>query len=265
MLKAHWHGYEIDSSEAAYETKVPRPEKLGTMVRKLLSTDYFIHSYYLIFEEPLIRLRDFIAEQGESEDKLTAKTLEYLEKQIAKFDSSGSHKASRIGLRAIENILNYVGAHRRELWEAETFRFELNEWQKDMWEDYGYDEEEEFMPGSLVDEEVYYSEREIPFDGIVLYLACSLVTADKLTTSERDEVCELVCDRYEMFDLPADYAEQDMERRQHLSMRVRLNPDADFTVTGRWMDDGQFILPYYDYLLGLAAEQAGVDLGIYIL
>ena len=28
MLKAHWHGYEIDSSEAAYEVQVGQPEQL---------------------------------------------------------------------------------------------------------------------------------------------------------------------------------------------------------------------------------------------
>ena len=264
MLKAHWHGYEIDSSEAAYEAYVSQTEKPGALVRGLLSTDYFVHSYYLVFEEPLTRLRDFIAEQGETEDELTAKTMEYLEKQIAKFDPS-SHKAIRIGVRAIETILDYVGAHRQELLEAETFRFELTEWQKEMWEDYGYDEDEEFVPGSLVDEEIYYSEEEIPFDGVVLYLSCSLVAADKLTASERNKAYKLVRQNYERFDLPADYAENDMSRRQNLSLRVRLNPDATFTITGRWMDDGQFILPYYDYLLGLAAKKAGVELGIYSL
>ena len=60
MLKAHWHGYEIDSSEAAYEFEVRRPEQLGTLVRGFLTSDYFVRSYYLVFEEPLVRLRDLM-------------------------------------------------------------------------------------------------------------------------------------------------------------------------------------------------------------
>jgi hypothetical protein len=79
MLKAHWCGFEIDSSEAAYEVKVPQPEELGTLVRGLLGSGYFVRSYYLLFEEPMVRLRDFILDR---EDKLGAKALDYLEKQI---------------------------------------------------------------------------------------------------------------------------------------------------------------------------------------
>ncbi|HEY72807.1 MAG: hypothetical protein DRJ03_29730 [Chloroflexi bacterium] len=273
MLKAHWHGYEIDSSEAAYETRVPQPEQLGTLVRGLLSTSYFVRSYYLPFEEPLLRLRDFIADRGEAEDKLTAKTLEYLEQQILKFDPD-SWQGSRIGVRAIESILNYVGAHRQELLEAQTFRFDLTEEQKEMREDYGSDEE--FEPGSLVDEEYYYSEDEIPLDGVVLYLGCSLVPASKLDPREAKRAYKLVHENYKAVGLldemadwswgpPRDYVQEDINRRHGLSLRVRLNPDATFTITGRWMDDGQFILPYYDYLLGLAAKKAGIKLGIYCL
>jgi hypothetical protein len=82
MLKAHWSGFEIDSSEAAYEVKVPQPEELGTLVRALLGSGYFVRSHYLLFEEPMVRLRDFILERGDREDKLGAKALDYLEKQI---------------------------------------------------------------------------------------------------------------------------------------------------------------------------------------
>jgi len=263
MLKAHWHGYEIDSSEAAYEAQAPKPKELGALVRELISTDYFVRSYYLVFEKPLTRLRDFIAQQGEDEDKLATKTLEYLDKQIAKFDPD-SHKASRIGVRAIETILNYVGAHRRELLEAETFRFELTEWQKEMREDYGYDEEE-FAVGSPVEEGDYYSEEEIPFDGVVLYLSCALVSADKLPASKRKEIYQSIRRNFEMIGLSAHYADDALSGRQGLSLRVRLNPDASFTISGRWMDDGQFIFPYYDHLLSLAAEKAGVEIGTYCL
>ena len=58
---------------------------------------------------------------------------------------------------------------------------------------------------------------------------------------------------------------EDINKCLSLTLRVRLNPDATFTVTGRWMDDGQFIFPYYDYLLGLAAKKAGVKIGTYCL
>ena len=268
MLKAHWHGYEIDSSEAAYEAQVPRPEQLGTLVRGLLTSGYFVRSYYLLFEEPLVRLRDFILAHGDMEDKLTAKALEYLEKQIAKFDPT-SWKASRIGVRAIEAILNYVGTHRQELLDAGTFRFELTEEQKEMMRDYGYDEE--FEPGSRVRESDYYSEEEIPFDGVVLSLGCSLVPANKLEPREAKRAYKLVRDHYKQVGLldelagwgwgaPRDYVQEDIDKRQHLSLRVRINPDATFIITGRWFDDGQFIFPYYDYLLGLAAKKAGVKL-----
>ncbi len=271
MLIAHWHGYEIDSSEAAYEIHLPHPAQPGTLVRKFLTSDYFVRSYYLLFEEPLIRLRDFIVSQGE-EDKSAAKTLEYLEKQIAKFDPA-SYKASRIGVRAIETILNYVGDHRAELLEAETFRFELTEGQKAIMEDYGYDEE--FEPGSLIEEENYYSEQEIPFDGVVLFLGCSLVPASKLDPREAKRAYKLVHDHYEQVGLldelvgwgeaTRDYVHEDVNRRHHISLRVRMNPDASFTITGRWMDDGQFIFPYYDYLLGLAARKAETEIETYCL
>ncbi len=276
MLKAHWHGYEIDSSEAAYEADVPQPEQMGTLVRGLLTTGYFVRSYYLLFEEPLRRLRDFVVAQGEGEDKLATKTLEHLEKQSAKFDPS-SWKGSRIGIRVIEAILNYVGVHRQELLAAETLRFELTAEQKEMREDYGYDEQ--FKPGSLVEEHYYYSEHEIPLDGIVLLLGCSLVPANKLAPSEQKRAYTLVHQSYKEVGLldemagwgsfmgrgPRDYVAEDINQRKGLTLRVRLNPDASFTVTGRWMDDGQFIFPYYDYLLGLAAKQAGMEIGTYRL
>lgn len=273
MLKAHWHGYEIDSSEAAYEVQVDQPGQLGTLVREFLTSDYFVRSYYLVFEEPLIRLRDFIAARDGGEDKATAQVLEHLETQSAKFDPT-SDRASRIGVRAIESILNYAGANRQELLEAGTFRFELTEEQEEMRDDYGYDEE--FEPGSLIDEEYYYSEDEIPLDGVVLALGCTLVPGDKLLPREAKRAYKLVRDHYEQVGLleemtewgwgpRRDYVQEDINRRHYISLRVRINPDATFTITGRWMDDGQFIFPYYDYLLGLAAKKAGIELGTYTL
>jgi hypothetical protein len=236
MLKARWSGYEIDSSEAAYEVQVPQPEELGTLVRHFLTSGYFVKSYYSLFEEPLERLRDFIKEHGDPKDKLAAKALEQLDKQIAKFDPS-SWRAPRIGVRTIEPILNYVGAHRQELLEAQVFRFELTDEQKEMYEDYDY----EFEVGQKIDESSFYSGDEIPFDGTVLYLGCNVVKASQLTLAS------------------------DLERSMNVSLRVRLNPDATLSITGRWMEDGQFLHDYYAHLLGQAAEKTGAEIGTYVL
>ncbi|MFQ5340988.1 MAG: hypothetical protein ACE5F6_05520 [Anaerolineae bacterium] len=271
MLKARWSGYEIDSSEAAYEVPVQVPEEMGTLVRGLLSSGYFVRSCYLRFDEPMIRLRDFITEHGDLGDKLTAKTAEYLDKQIAKFDPT-SWRGSRIGVLAVQTILNYVGAHRQELLDGQIFRFELMDEQREMSADYDY----EFTPGNEVDETIYYSEQEIPLDGVVLYLGCSLVGADKLSPEEQRWAYRIVHDSYEevgllddlagwSFGPPRDYVLEDISRRQHLSLRVRLNPNATFTVTGRWMDDGQFIYPYYEYLLELAAKKAAARIKFHMI
>ena len=75
-----------------------------------------------------------------------------MDKQIAKFDPE-SYRASRIGVRAIEAILNYVGAHRQELHDAQVFRFELTEDQEEILEDFGF----EFEPGQWIDETSFYS------------------------------------------------------------------------------------------------------------
>jgi hypothetical protein len=50
-----------------------------------------------------------------------------------------------------------------------------------------------------------------------------------------------------------------------LSLRVRMNPDATFIVTGRWMDDGQFAFGYYDYLLGQAAKKAKAKIAMHMI
>ena len=266
MLKAHWSGYEIDSSEAAYEWKVKKPENLGTLVRKLLGSGYFVRSYSLLSELSLQRLRDYVAAHDPEETKLLAG----LDKQIAKFND---RRFITIGVRLIEPLLNYVSAHRQELLAAQTFRFELTQQQQEMREDYGDDEE--FEPGEFIDESIYYSEMEIPGDGVVLALGCRLVGADKLSPAEQKRAYKAVRRNYQQVGLldelgswfgPArDVVQEDINRRHHLSLRVRLNPDATFTTTGRWRDDGQFILPYYEYLLELAAKKTGIDLGLYVL
>ncbi|MFQ5858437.1 MAG: hypothetical protein ACE5LU_22785 [Anaerolineae bacterium] len=271
MLKARWSGYEIDSSEAAYEVPVRQPEEMGTLVRGLLSSGYFVRSYYLLFEEPMLRLRDFITEHGDPDDKLAAKTLNYLDKQIAKFDPS-SWRGSRIGVLAIQTILNYVGAHRQELLNRQVFRFDLTKEQKSLFADFDY----EFTPGERVDETYYYSESEIPLDGVVLYLGCALVGADKLAPTEQKRAYRATHASYKRsgvldelagwgFGPPRDYVLENISRRQNLSLRVRLNPNATFTVTGRWMDDGQFIYPYYEYLLELAAEKAATRINFHMI
>jgi len=270
MLKARWSGYEIDSSEAAYEVQVSQPEELGTLVRSFLTSGYFVKSYYSLFEEPLERLRDFIKEHGDPKDTLAAKALEQLDKQIAKFDSS-DWRAPRIGVRTIGPILNYVGAHRQELLEAQVFRFELTDGQKEMYEGYDY----EFEVGQEIDESSFYSEDEIPFDGTVLYLGCNFVEANKLTPAEKKEARRIARGagkRMEEFSGPAmfgeswaDMLESDLDRSMNVTLRVRLNPDATLSITGRWMEDGQFLHDYYAYLLDQAAEKAGVEMGTYIL
>lgn len=269
MLQARWQGYEIDSSEAAYEVAVLQPEQMGTLVRKFLTSGYFVRSYYLLFEEPFTRLRDFIKEKGDSSDKLTAKTLEHLDKQIAKFDPDG-YRAGRIGVQAIESILNYVGIHRQELLDVQVFRFGLTPDQEEMYEDYDY----EFTPGEQVNEGDFYSEDEIPLDGVVLYLGCGFVTAGKLSPAERKKaqrIARAVSKDMGSFGEPlfgsswGDLLLESVERSMPVSLRVRLNPDATFTVAGRWMEDGQFMFNYYDFLLEGAAKQAGVEIGDYPL
>jgi hypothetical protein len=270
MLKARWSGYEIDSSEAAYEVQVPQPKEVGTLVRSFLTSGYFVKSYYSLFEEPLERLHDFIKEQSDPQDALAAKALEQLDKQIAKFDPS-SWRAPRIGVRTIEAILNYVGTHRQELLEAQVFRFELTDEQKEMYEGYDY----EFEVGQEIDESSFYSEDEIPFDGTVLYLGCNLVKADKLTPAEKKEarrIARRAGKRMDEFggsgmfgESWADMLESDLERSMNVTLRVRLNPDATLSITGRWMEDGQFLHDYYAHLLDQAAEKAGAEIGTYVL
>ena len=270
MLKAHWSGYEIDSSEAAYEVKVKEPEELGTLVRALLTSGYFVRSYYLLFEEPMVRLKDFIKEHGDPKDKLTAKALEYLDKQVAKFDAE-SYRASRIGVRAIQTILNYVGAHRQELHDAQLFRFELTEDQEEMLGDFGF----EFEPGQRIDETDFYSEQEIPFDGVVLFLGCAFERVSKLPSQEQrraQRMARQAGKRMEEFDASplwgeswSDLLQKDLERSMNVSLRVRLNPDATFSVTGRWMEDGQFMYDYYVFLLEQAAKKAGAKIDLHMI
>ena len=269
MLKAHWSGYEIDSSEAAYEVKVKEPEEMGTLVKEFLTSGYFVRSYYLLFKEPLERLRQFIVEQGHEEDKLGGKVLEYLDKQIAKFDSE-SYRAPRVGVRAIQAILNYAGAHRQAFSEAGTFHFELPEEQKAMYADYDY----EFTPGEKVDETVFYSESEIPLDGVVLFLGCSFEKVSKLSSQEQKQARRIARGagkRMDDFGGPfggeswGDMLQEDLERPMNVSLRVRLNPDATFSVTGRWMEDGQFLCDYYTFLLEQAAKKAGAKVDLHMV
>ena len=270
MLKARWSGYEIDSSEAAYEVKVKQPEELGTLLREFLTSGYFVRSYYLLFEEPLERLRQFIVEQGHEEDKLGTEALDYLDKQIAKFDPE-SYRAPRIGVRAVQALLNYVGAHRQALSEASTFHFELPEEQKAMYADADY----EFTPGEKVDESVFYSEDEIPLDGVVLFLGCSFEKASKLSSQEQKQARRIARGagkQMEEFGASSfggegwgDMLQEDLERPMNVSLRVRLNSDATFSVTGRWMEDGQFLCDYYTFLLEQAAKKAGAEVDLHMI
>jgi len=249
---------------------VKQPEELGTLLREFLTSGYFVRSYYLLFEEPLERLRQFIVEQGHEEDKLGTEALDYLDKQIAKFDPE-SYRAPRIGVRAVQALLNYVGAHRQALSEASTFHFELPEEQKAMYADADY----EFTPGEKVDESVFYSEDEIPLDGVALFLGCNFEKASKLSSQEQKQARRIARGagkQMEEFGGSSfggegwgDMLQEDLERPMSVSLRVRLNSDATFSVTGRWMEDGQFLCDYYTFLLEQAAKKAGAEVDLHMI
>jgi hypothetical protein len=276
MLKAHWSGYEIDSSEAAYNVKVPKPEELGTLVRALLGSGYFVRSYYLLSEESVSRLRDYV-HKHEPADSPVRKQLDQV---VGKFSG---RQAAAIGIRAIEPILNYVGANRKALLKDKVFRFGLTPDQREIYRD----TDMEFTPGQRVDEDVFYSESEIPWDGVAFCLGCQLVGLNKLSPEEQEEAREAVrgtdvmiqeeegrprrggrgMNEMDTFfsgmfgprDLWANY-----NRPQSLSLRVRLNPDASLSIHGRWMDDGQFAYGYYEYVLIQAAKKAGAKIGFHM-
>lgn len=274
MLKAHWSGYEIDSSEAAYNVKVPKPEELGTLVRALLSSGYFVRAFYLLNEEPMDRLRKYV-QQHEPADTPVRQQLDAV---VSKF---GGDRAGKIGLRVIEPILNYVGANCHGLLKAKVFRFEPTPDQREMYRDTDF----EFKPGQRVNENDFYSENEIPWDGVALGLGCALVGLNKLPPAEQAKAKAAI--------RRTDVMIQDAEGRpreggrgldvtdtffssmfgphdpwknynhpQSLSLRVRLNPDASLSIHGRWMDDGQFAYGYYEYLLTQVAKKAGAKIDL---
>jgi len=267
MLRAHWRGYEIDSSEAAYEVAVPKPEELGTLVRALLSSGYFARKRYLVFEDPILRLRDYIIAHDQGDDKLTAKALGYLDKLIPCFNSK---RLATINVRTIEAILNYVGAHRRELLEQKVFHFELSEEQLKTFEEYDYD----FKPGGKVDETIFYSEEEIPLDGVVLYLNCYLEKLSKIPPEDQPKAREIASEILEKTGFPTfeeflgeerDYLKENYDCLKPLSLRVRINPDATFLITGRWFDDGQFDFPYYRFFLQRASSKARAKIKFHMI
>jgi len=111
---------------------------------------------------------------------------------------------------------------------------------------------------------------------VVLYLGCALVGADKLAPAEAKKAYRLIRASYKEsgllddleswgFGPPRDYVREAINRSHNLSLRVRLNPDATFTVIGRWMDDGQFHRPYYEYLLKLAAKKAAAKIKFHMI
>ncbi len=77
MLKAHWSGYEIDSSEAAYNVKVPEPEELGALVRALLGSGYFTRSCYLLSEESMSRLQEYAQKHAPADSPIRQQTRQY--------------------------------------------------------------------------------------------------------------------------------------------------------------------------------------------
>jgi hypothetical protein len=273
MLKAHWSGYEIDSSEAAYEVKVPEPEKLGTLVRALLGSGYFVRSYYLLSEESLSRLQGYVHQHEPADSQLR----QPIDEVIGKFNPD---RNITIGVRTIEPILNYVGANRQALLKAKVFRFEPTAEEREMYADTDI----EFEPGQMVEETYFYSENEIPWDGVAFYLGCQLVGLNKLSPEEQaearaavrktdvmiqeeegrprrggrgmNEIDTLFSSVFGPRDLWENY-----NHPQPVSLRVRLNPDATLSIHGRWMDDGQFAYGYYQYVLSLAAKKAEAKIG----
>ncbi len=257
MLRARWSGYEIDSSEAAYNVKVKDPANMGTLVRAFLTSGYFVRSFYLFSEVQMKRLQGWVAQREPPE----AKIRQALDQVISKF---GDTRWSRIGVRNLEAILNYVGQHAQELLDAQLFRFELTDEEKEQYTDYDI----EFEPGSFVDETDFYSESDIPVDGVVMVLECALEKATKLSPAEQGEARRIVrragreMDRFErpFFDESwADLLARDLERSMNITLRVRLNPDATLSITGRWMEDGQFLFDYYSFLLEQAAKKAEAE------
>jgi len=259
MLRARWSGYEIDSSEAAYKVKVKDPAHMGTLMRAFLGSGYFVRSFYHLSEVQMERLQEWVAQREPPE----AKMRQALDKVISKFSDT---RWSRIGVRNLETILNYVGQHAQELLDDQLFRFELTDEEREQYADLDI----EFEPGSFLDETDFYSEGEMPMDGVVMALGCALVKAEKLTPGERRETRQIVRRagrRMDRFERPffgerwVDLLASSLERSMNISLRVRLNPDATFSVTGRWMEDGQFLYDYYSYLLEQAAEKAGAQVG----
>jgi hypothetical protein len=273
MLKAHWSGYEIDSSEAAYNVKVPKPEELGTLVRALLGSGYFVRSYYLLSEESMSRLQDYV-HQHEPADSPVRQQIDKV------IDRLRDDRPTTIGVRAIEPILNYVGTNRKALLKANVFRFELTPEQQEI---YG-ETDIEFEPGQKVNETDFYSEQEIPWDGVALCLGCELVGLNKLPPEEQAQARAAVRKTDVMIQEEEGIRrtggrgmnEMDMafssmfgpsdpwenyNHPQPLSLRVRLNPGATLSIHGRWMDDGQFAYGYYEYVLTQAARKAGAKIG----
>lgn len=262
MLKARWSGYEIDSSEAAYNVRVREPAEIGTLVRAFLSSGYFVRSFYLLGEAQMLRLKEWVEQREPPE----AKIHQALDSVIAKFNDT---RWSRIGVRNLQTILNYVGHHTRELLDDQLFRFEPTEEQRELYED----SDVEFEPGSFVDEEMFYSDYEIPMDGVVMALGCQLVKAGNLSAAEQRKARQMVrragrqMDQFEttLFgESWADLLSSGLDATMSISLRVRLNPDATLSVAGRWMEDGQFLLEYYSYLLEQAAVKAEVEIGFYM-
>jgi len=122
-----------------------------------------------------------------------------------------------------------------------------------------------------VDETDFYSESEIPMDGVVMALGCALAKAEKLSPAEQRTAQQIVRRagrEMDQFESPFfgeswdDLLARDLERSMNISLRVRLNPDATFSITGRWMEDGQFLYRYYSYLLEQAAKKAGAEISV---
>lgn len=246
MLKARWQGYEIDSSESSYNLYIPQQTPMGTYIRAVLGSGYFVRSFTLWNEEPVVRLCAFVRAREAPEANIR-KELDSLVDKMRK-----ARGDITIGVRAIEAILNYVEANRQALLEANVFyTSELPE---------GTDEQQEEE-----DESGYGTP---PRRGSVLYLRGALVAYHKLSPEEQEVALDAAQEGWQAllsFGGIDDWgysAEEDFSYSQELILDVRLTPQGEITPTVQSFSDGFVASGYYECLLEWAEEKAEARLSL---
>jgi hypothetical protein len=248
MLKARWQGYEIDSSESAYGLDIPEHIQAGTYLRALLGSGYFVRSYRLLNEEPILRLHAFVQAHEEPKADIR-KTLDKLldKMQRARGDVN-------VGVRAIESILNYVEANRPALLAENVF------YTSGLPDEAGGEEAEE---EDEYEEESYYGEP--PRRNVILYLRSALVPYHKLSPEEQVEALEAGQAGWDFLASFGglddwDYsAEEDYRYSQELILDVQLYSQGEMACRVHWFSDGYVAGGYYRSLLMWAEDKAGVE------